>query len=1055
MSACAQLASARQYWIALRLQPQEEILRRVEEAAQLQLELYESRHRDALERFWFWPQALEPSYRDWVEAQRAVREAAFAEIERILGPVQDELANLVEGLGGRVLRRYYSISLLLAELPEGAVERLAQDDRVAGVWPDFGAVSLADDGEAAAGKPERSLREAFDPRFQTGPRDPAGLSMGAGPLWDRGINGAEQWIAMISSGVNANHPVFRGLRMEHLSQLRLAQRSPDFADDSSPLVDRIGGATAIASLMVGRGMPGEWQNYRGVAWGAPTLVNIKAAYRKRLAEGGYTETAVSQDLFDAWEWLVRRRPEVKLVWSLFHLFTEYYATTYDLLAAVRSGSVPESQWNRPDRSGELGADEGALPSLLTVAALDARGTADRADDVVAAASARGPGPEGSRKPDVAAPAVNLWAAAHDSNDMVLRNFTSAGPANVLGAAALLRQAGVGVRQPLELKALLINSARGTQWNREWGWGAVDLERAYAQRQGVVSGSVSPNSRVYYRGSVEGAFAATLTWNRRVDVGSLERAPWPGCLANLDLRAYRETPAALLGASTSTVDAVERIFANASGSVLLKVTHAGNPCRSPERFALAISQGTLTRLSGPSLNLSCAPPPQVVAGRPFTLTCTVRNAGDLGLVRVNGALQLGAQSGAAQMGFGDVGPAAHSVVSVTLDAPATAGTVPWRLEVSGSVLEDSVRASVGGNLNVVAAGAATGPVPALTPAEISLQVRATDAPVSRTVRIANSGAGTMNWTASTDQPWLVVRPGSGSGAADVTVTIQPGLLGQPLNLGQVTFAVPGLPTLSVRVLVELIGAPATSPVITEVVNGASFAEGFAPGSWVTIRGQRLAPTRRIWREEEILEGRLPVELDGVRVNIGGRPAAVYYISGEQLNVQAPEEEGDGPVQVEVITPQGRAVATAERRSVAPGIFVYQAGDRTLVAAVHALRPDEEPRAVLVAPVGLIPGYETRPARPGDVIQLYATGLGMNTKPRVAAGRVLTEPAELLDEVRVWVGGETARVLWKGLVSPGLYQINLEIPAAPEGDQRVEIQVRDSPRVPALGVLTVGR
>ena len=1038
-----------QYWIALRLQPQEEIVRRTEEAAQLQLDLFERRYQETLERAWFWPQAVEPSYREWVEAQREVRRAAFEEIERVLGPEQEAVARLVEALGGRVLRRYYSISLLLAELPEGAAERLVQDKRVAGVWADPGPVLPGDGGL----KSDAFLREASEQRLQTTPRDPAGLSMGAGPLWEQGINGAGQRIAMISSGVYKDHPVFQGLPLEGISFLRQAQAAPSFADDASPWVDRIGGATGIASVMVGRGMRGGWENYRGVAWGAAGLVNIKAAYRA-VGEGGrFFETTIIEDLQDAWEWLVRNRPEVKLVWVLFPQTTEYYATTYDLFAPVRSGVVPESQWGRPDRTGEVQASEGGLPSLLTVAVMDARGTADRADDVIAPVSARGPGPGGSRKPDVAAPAVNLWMAASDSNDMILRNFTSAGPATVVGAAALLRQ--VGVQRPLELKALLINSAPRTQWSPEWGWGAVDLGRAHAQRQGVLTGSVAPNSRVYYRGSAEGAFSATLAWNRQVQVGPLTQAPWPGCLANLDLRAYRESDGSLLGASTSTADAVERISANANGAVLLKVSHAGNPCRNPEPFALAISQGTLARLSGPSLGVSCAAPPQVVAGQPFTLTCTVRNAGDLSAARVNATLQLGPQSGVAQMGFGDVGPGAASVRSVTVNAPATAGTVAWRLEVSGTVLDDALTGSAGGNLNVVAAGSATGPVVALSPAQTFLQVRATDGPVSRTIRIANSGSGAMNWTASSNQTWLEVRPTSGSGAAELTVTVQPGLLPLPLNVGQVTFTVPGLPAQSITVVVELIGPPAPVPVITEVVNGASFTEGFAPGSWVTIRGQRLAPTTRIWRADEIVEGRLPLELDGVRVNIGGRPAAVYYISPEQLNVQAPDEEGDGPVQVEVITPQGRAVATGQRRSVAPGIFVYRAGGKTLVAAVHALRPDEEPRTVLVAPVGLIPGYETRPAKPGDVIQLYATGLGLNTNPRVSAGRVPEGPAELFDVVNVWIGGQPARVLWKGLVSPGLYQINLETPAAPEGDQPVEIQVRNSPRVRSLGVLTVGR
>lgn len=201
------------------------------------------------------------------------------------------------------------------------------------------------------------------------------------------------------------------------------------------------------------------------------------------------ETYFSSDLLDAWDWLVRNRPEVKPVFSFVTVFTEYFATTYDLFAPVRSGEAPQSQWDRPDRRNEVDASVGGLPSLLTVAAMDARGTADRADDVIAAISARGPGPGGSRKPDVAAPAMNLWLAAGDSNEMALRSFNSAGPANVIGAAALLRQAGV--RRSLELKALLINSTTGTRWDPAWGWGAVDVGRAHAQRQGVVSGTVAP------------------------------------------------------------------------------------------------------------------------------------------------------------------------------------------------------------------------------------------------------------------------------------------------------------------------------------------------------------------------------------------------------------------------------------------------------------------------------------------------------------------------------------------------------------------------------------
>lgn len=1033
------------YWLALRSQPQEEVLRRVEEAAQLQLELLESRYRQALEYAWLWPDRADFERQAWVEAQREVRAAAFREIERIIEPEQQAVAVLVKSLGGKILRRYASINLMLAELPEGALGTIRQDDRVAGAWPDPGPISLVAaptwDSKLAAGT--RQARAEF---FQSAPPTPAALSMGAGPLWEQNINGAGEWVAVIATGLKRDHPMFNGVRqIAGISFLSRAVSDPDFADDSSPWVDFLG-STGFGSLLVGQGAPGGWEGYRGAAWGASLLV-IKANYRRRLrASGDFTSWTDLRDLLDAWEWLVRSRSDARLVWSLFPEFTEYYATTYDLFSPIRSGMIPESQQGRPNRQAEVSADEGGLHSLLTVASVDTRGTPDRSDDSIAPASARGPSSDGRRKPDVAAPAWGLWGAAGNSNDIIPFNFTSNGPVNVLGAAALLRQAGV--RGSLQLKALLINSADRTQWSTDWGWGAVDVNRAYQQRQGVLGGTVAPAARVYYRGSVQGAFSATLAWNRQVRFGNLNSFPWDGCLANLDLRVYRADSGALVGASTSPNDSVERVIGRADNAIVVKVSHAGNPCRNPEPFALAISEGTLLKLNGPSLSASCAAPPQVVAGRPFTLTCTVTNRGDLIASRVTASLQLGTQSAAVQLGFGDVGPGASSQRSVTLDAPATTGSLSWQLEATGTSFEDRISQAASGNLNVVAAGTATQPVIALSPTQFYLQVRATDAPVSRKLQVNNSGAGTLNWTASSNQAWLQVTPNSGSGAAELNVTVQPGLLPAAVNLGNVTISAAGLPAQSVVVTVELIGGPASGPVITEVVNGASFQSGFAPGSWVSIRGARLAPASRIWQAAEIVNGQLPVSLDGVQVKIGNREAPVYYISPEQLNVLAPDDESEGQVQVEVITPSGRAVATGERRRWDPGVFVYQAEGRTLIAALHANS------AILVAPVGSIPGYETRPARPGDYLQLYATGLGLNTRPRPPFGRVLEAPAELLDEVRIWVGGSPARVLWTGLVSPGLYQINFETPNAPAGDQPVEIQVGGSGRVRAAGVLPVG-
>ena len=84
----------------------------------------------------------------------------------------------------------------------------------------------------------------------------------------------------------------------------------------------------------------------------------------------------------------------------------------------------------------------------------------------------------------------------------------------------------------------------------------------------------------------------------------------------------------------------------------------------------------------------------------------------------------------------------------------------------------------------------------------------------------------------------------------------------------------------------------------VVNGASFQAGICAGSWVTIQGTKLANSSRTWRTSEIVNGKLPTQLDGVNVQINGKPAYVEYISPTQINVQAPSDTALGPVNVQV-------------------------------------------------------------------------------------------------------------------------------------------------------------
>ncbi len=133
----------------------------------------------------------------------------------------------------------------------------------------------------------------------------------------------------------------------------------------------------------------------------------------------------------------------------------------------------------------------------------------------------------------------------------------------------------------------------------------------------------------------------------------------------------------------------------------------------------------------------------------------------------------------------------------------------------------------------------------------------------------------------------------------------------------------------------VGPAQEESSITGVVEGASFRSGgVAAGSWMSIFGTNLAGATRIWGSEEIVDGVLPSSLDGVSVNVNGRPAAIFFISPGQLNVQAPDDTALGPVSVDVI--QGSetvASSVVELRTVSPGLFAFESQDRRYLAAVH--------------------------------------------------------------------------------------------------------------------------
>ena len=117
-----------------------------------------------------------------------------------------------------------------------------------------------------------------------------------------------------------------------------------------------------------------------------------------------------------------------------------------------------------------------------------------------------------------------------------------------------------------------------------------------------------------------------------------------------------------------------------------------------------------------------------------------------------------------------------------------------------------------------------------------------------------------------------------------------------------------------------------------------------------------------------------------------------------------------------------------------------------SAAPALFPLDPTTAIATRADGSLVSWE-EPAHPGEIVVLYATGLGP-TRPNPPYGQVPAAAAliERLDEFAILLDGaavDPARIAYAGQTPgfAGLYQINLVLPEATPSDPEVRIAVGD--------------
>ncbi len=221
---------------------------------------------------------------------------------------------------------------------------------------------------------------------------------------------------------------------------------------------------------------------------------------------------------------------------------------------------------------------------------------------------------------------------------------------------------------------------------------------------------------------------------------------------------------------------------------------------------------------------------------------------------------------------------------------------------------------------------------------------------------------------------------------------------------------------------------TTPTATAAFVSAANPLGgnaVAPGSIASLYGTGLAPQAVV---ADPAPG-LPFTLGGVTMTLGTGFAPLFYVSPGQLNFQIPHFTVTGPTLTTLIVASGnsKTAYTVLLKPYAPALFTTnQAGTGQASTLIDGT-------ASIVAPSGAFPG--SRPAKIGDHISIYATGLGdVSNRPAPGAATPADPLPQTLAAPTVTVGGVPATVTFSGLAPGyvGLYQINVQVPdGAPTG------------------------
>jgi uncharacterized protein (TIGR03437 family) len=220
-------------------------------------------------------------------------------------------------------------------------------------------------------------------------------------------------------------------------------------------------------------------------------------------------------------------------------------------------------------------------------------------------------------------------------------------------------------------------------------------------------------------------------------------------------------------------------------------------------------------------------------------------------------------------------------------------------------------------------------------------------------------------------------------------------------------------------------PPPVPTISAVLDAASNKAGITPGGYFTLYGSNLYPSAPLSTPFP-----RPTVSGGVKVTFTpsgggtGTDAYLIYLGANQINCLLPSTVAAGNYNVTVTNGTVSAPVAAQVVASKIALFTQDQTGSGMASVENYITPSGTYDLNRLT-TGTIPGWTISPAKPGQTVVAYGTGLG-----GYAAGDNTASPAYDFSKtlnIQAVVGGVSIPVLYAGIAGfPGEDQINFTLP-----------------------------